>query len=683
MHKFADFPLPPAMLPWLLSAQTAILWLHHSYLSISLWLLVALFIGWRWLIGRGRLSYPSKLGKVLTISIVLLVLSFEVRGFNLESAGTFLILTALLKLIELRTLRDGYILIFLNFYVLATGFLFAQDMLSALWAMLIISVLLTALIRMHYTSDSEVSNSALITTSAKLMLLSLPMMLVLYLLFPRFGPLWSFTLQSAQAKTGLSDTMAPADIAEMTQSAELAFRVSFDNDELPSRHQLYWRALVLDYYDGRQWTARQHSSTQWYKPNVEKIGLGYEIIQEPTGKNWLFALNTPYAAEPDTGVTSDQRLVAKKPVHQRQRYQVVSDLNESAEVKPLKELEKKRYLQLPANKNPQAVEWAEQLKALPPTEAASRIMQHFAVDDFYYTLKPQRYGEHEIDEFLFSRKQGFCAHYASAMTFIARSAGIPARVVTGYQGGEWNKDEHFLTVRQYDAHAWVELWFADIGWQTYDPTAMVAEDRILYGLEQAIAREGTFLQGQINLHKFKQVDWVNRLRVWSGTAEFMWQRWVLSYDQGRQSSFLQNVLKMKDYQQGLYIIAFSFVMFFVLASTWLWWRMRPAPLSPLVRAWQQLQRQGQRLGIDPQNGETMNQYLLRLQIQLPAMAANIGVLIEQVNAALYQPTANEQNQAALIEQVHQLTKQLKQVKSQHLQKNGQQNEPQQVINGNR
>lgn len=670
MHKFMDFPLPQRALPWLLLSQLGGLLLHTSYLPISLWVLVVLFMGWRWLVQLGRLPHPSRALKGLAVLFTVAVLVLNIRGFNLESAGTFLIATSLLKIIELRTLRDGYVLVFLNLFVLATGFLFNQDMLAAAWAIVLVNLLIVALISLHYSAQSRASSRELIGQAAKLMLLSLPMMLVLYLLFPRFGPLWSFTLQSDQAKTGLSNDMAVGDIAELSQSAELAFRASFIQEQLPSREQLYWRALVLDHYDGKRWTASIGNGSgqrvDWYSSAAHSPqelqhsaqSLQYEIIQEPTGKNWLFALDYPQAIEPRTGVTHDYRLVARRPVHQRLRYNVLSSPLENAII-PLSSWQERSYLQLPRQANQQARAWGEQLAKLAPEEAAQSIMQRFASDNFYYTLKPQRYGENEVDEFLFARQQGFCAHYAGAMVFVARSAGIPARVVTGYQGGEWNAKEHYLTVRQYDAHAWVELWFAERGWVRFDPTAMVSADRILFGLEQAVAEEGTFLAGQFNLSRFKRVSWLNQMRLWADNMEYVWQKWVLSYDNERQNSFLQDVLKLKDYQQGLYIIAASFVAFFLFASLVLWWRMRPTPLPPLLKAWHKLQILGEKRGVEINTGETLGNYMQRLAQHFPELKEGIDELTRWANKLLYQhDILSKEDELQLAKRLNQLRKHL-------------------------
>src|SRR5690606_34547344 len=264
---------------------------------------------------------------------------------------------------------------------------------------------------------------------------------------------------------------------------------------------------------------------------------------------------------------------------------------------------------------------------------------------FYYTLQPPVMATDEVDDFLFNARRGFCAHYAGALVFVARAAGIPARVVTGYQGGEWNDESRYLTVRQFDAHAWAEVWLPGEGWVMVDPTAAVAPDRIQYGLEQAVAEEGTFLQQQLfSTHKLRGISWINRLRLEFDSLNYYWQLWVLSYDNQRQKNLWQSVLGIRDYQNALYMLGSSFMVFFVLASLWVGWRLRPQPPSAFMLAWQRLQVRGQRLGVEPLAGETAAQYCQRLAQAAPGSAALLHWLGQEVNRVLYQPDVDEQVQ---------------------------------------
>ncbi len=330
-----DVPIPRTAVLWLLGSQLLSLWLHATHLPVWLWAVVAFVLGWRWLTHLGRVSYPDRRIKTLAViaASVAVFMAFE-RRLTLESASAFLIAASSLKLLEMKVRRDGYVVGYLSFFVLGTGFLFDQGILSGLYGVLAVWCLTTALVTLHgQDSAANGQTHSLRRSSVQagrlaggILLVSLPMMLVLYLLFPRMGPLWSFTLQSGKAKSGLSEEMAAGDIVDLSQSDELAFRVSFSNGQLPAREQLYWRALVLDYYDGRRWL-RQSGAPQvsWFNPSNPPMPaasnqLEYEIVQEATDKNWLFALTGVRAAERGTGHTSDNRLVARRPVFQRQRY---------------------------------------------------------------------------------------------------------------------------------------------------------------------------------------------------------------------------------------------------------------------------------------------------------------------------------------------------------------------------
>ena len=654
-HTSVDMPIPRPAVVWLLGSQLLSLWLHTTHLPFWLWAVVAFVLGWRGLTHLGWVSYPDRRIKTLAVvaASVAVFMAFE-RRLTLESATAFLIAASSLKLLEMKVRRDGYVVGYLSFFVLGTGFLFDQGIFSALYGVLAVWGLTAALVTLHGQSqagtgqhhDLRHSSQQALRLAGGLLLVSLPLMLVLYLLFPRFGPLWSFTLQSGQAMTGLSDEMASGDIVDLSQSDELAFRVSFSRGALPPRQQLYWRALVLDYYDGRRWSRQSDAPpVNWFNranPPTAAASheLDYEIVQEATGKNWLFALSGVQAIEPGTGHTSDNRLVARRPLFQRQRYSARSDLQAHFSPTGLTAQQRQQNLQLPDDFNPQAREFARQLRRqyADDSQLLAALLQHFRDQSFYYTLQPPAMTTDEVDDFLFNARRGFCAHYAGALVFVARVAGIPARVVTGYQGGEWNAGEQYLTVRQFDAHAWAEVWLPGQGWVQTDPTAAVAPDRIQYGLEQAVAEEGSFLQEQIfSAHKLKGIGWLNQLRLELDSLNYYWQRWVLSYDRESQRGLLHNLLGLREYQQALYWLAGSFVAFFALASLWLWWRLRPRPASPFMRAWQRLQQRGQRLGVASEPGETAAHYCQRLAQVYPAQRSLLLWLGQEINRVLYQP----------------------------------------------
>lgn len=649
---------------WLMASQAYVLAQLFGHIPYWIYALLILAVGWRSLTYSGRISYPSKAIKTLVVvaTSAAIILTSQ---FDLESATAFLVAAGILKLLEMRYLKDAYVVIFLNLFIQGIVFLFDQSILYFILAIIGVWLLLSTLVLLHYSASQENRYKQSTKLSAQLMLLSLPMMLVLYLLFPRIGPLWGLTLQSNQALTGLSDQMSPADIAELSQSPALAFRVTFDNNQLPARQDLYWRALVLEHYNGRKWSTQQPSSVQWSLNNSSTpvAQLSYEIIQEATGQNWLFSLAPAATLEPGIGINEQGLLRTPQPIFQRKRYQVIQTLSLQL-VKPLTANEQRVYLQLPNNANPESQALAQKLQQQSSSdiELLDTFMLYFFQQEFSYTLKPQILGKNEIDDFLFNTKAGFCAHYAGALTFLARSAGIPARVVAGYQGGEWNGSDQYLTVRQYDAHAWVEVWQSDKGWVRYDPTAMIAADRIEFGLEQALMHENSFLQGQLfSMQKYKNIAWLNQLRLTADSINYQWQRWVLSYDNQRQQGFLEKILGFKNWQQSLYVIAASFVAFFLIASFLLWWKLRTSKASPFMQAWHRLQKRALALGIEPLTGETAGQYCARLAQAFPQQQAVIEETAKQVNDWLYQPhqvQAAHASEAAVIQAINSLTKQL-------------------------
>ncbi|WP_430462313.1 transglutaminase TgpA family protein [Thalassolituus sp. LLYu03] len=616
-----------------------------------MWGLAAFVLGWRWLTHVGRLSYPSRSVKAVAVVLATLaVVTAFGRSLSLESATAFLLAAAMLKLLEMRYQRDAYVVIFLSFFILSLAFLFDQGILSAAYGVFSVWLLICALMAVHRNSHSpfivgRTAQKRLAKGSAFVLLGSLPMMLVLYLLFPRLAPLWGFNLQSEEAKTGLSEILAPGDIAKLGQSDELAFRVSFENNQLPPRSLLYWRALILDAYDGRNWKPSfLVPEVRWYPAGrafdaADDRVIRYDVIQEATGASWLFALRGMSSMEERMGVSADDRLVNRRPVFNRLRYRVESRPDLKLDSDHLTRLERDQYVQFPLSSNPQAQQYAAQLRQRFSDDAGllSFLMQEFNRQAFYYTLRPPALGDNDIDEFLFSTRRGFCAHYAGAFVFLARAAGIPARMVTGYQGGEWNGEEHYLTVRQYDAHAWTEAWLPGQGWVRFDPTAMVAPNRIAYGLEEAVREEGSFLEkSPFSVQKFKGLNLLNELRMQFDSLNYYWQRWVLSYDGQRQKNFLTNVIGLSDYENALYFLGSSFAVFFLSVSLIFWWRNRPAPVSPFMKAWNALQVRGTVAGVPVLSGETSANYLQRLAQQCPQQADDIRALSQAINAALYE-----------------------------------------------
>jgi protein-glutamine gamma-glutamyltransferase len=316
-----------------------------------------------------------------------------------------------------------------------------------------------------------------------------PVALVMFLLFPRVpGPFWALPSRSAAGLTGLSDEMSPGMISQLIQSDEIAFRVSFEGPE-PPQSALYWRGPVLERFDGSTW--RDLERLPQLSPRMQLRGpsFRYRITLEPHGRAWLLALDFPARwSDRDAMLTNEFQLVSRRPIDSAHALEIESwpEASPEPELSPLLRM---RNLQQPEGRNPRSTELAIALRAAAGSDAAfvDAVLRHFREQPFVYTLQPPLLGSvHPVDEFMFRTRRGFCEHYASAFTLMARAAGVPARVVTGYQGGEVNPISNRLVVRQSDAHAWSEVWLEGRGWTRVDPTGAVAPNRIELSLGDAL-----------------------------------------------------------------------------------------------------------------------------------------------------------------------------------------------------
>ncbi|MBM94905.1 MAG: transglutaminase [Oceanospirillaceae bacterium] len=660
--------LPRSALLWLLAALVLALLPHSTHLPWGFALLGVLVIGWRWQMHRGRLPYPGKVTKAIAVALACLGIAVAFRNqFSLESATAFFVTASLLKLLEMKARRDGYLVVFLSYFLLSVGFLFEQGLLQALYGIAVMWVITAALVSLQLLNSGQQSFSIASRYSVGMLAAALPLMLVFYLFFPRMSPLWSMTLQSNKAITGLSGEMSPGDIASLSRSDELAFRVTYDDGIKPEREDLYWRGLVLDRFDGRTWRfSKNDRSVEWfpkvYQPAPDNTEARfYEIIQEPTAQHWLFTLKHGSALERHIGLTSTGLLVSRRPVHQRKRYKGVTDPYNPV-LTSLNQFQRRHNLALPSDSNPRARSWAAEqfAQAAGPGAFIQGVLRHFNQQDYYYTLNPLELGADDIDAFLFDTRQGFCAHYAGALVFMARSVGIPARVVAGYQGGEWNESEKYLTVRQFDAHAWTELWIDGQGWVRVDPTAAVAPERIEFGLEAALQEEQSFLQGNLlSPHRFRGISWLNSIRMELDTLNYLWHRWVLSYDRDRQKSVLGNLLNSTSYKDMLMWLAGGIVVLFLVMGVLLVWRRPAQTASPLLKQWLKLQQAAAPLNLQQSPGDTSRNWLKRLSDQVPELQSPLMAVADRMDKLLYlQPEIPESETTSLIKEMKRLTRQV-------------------------
>ncbi len=628
--------IPRIALTWLLVAQLLVILPHLLHLPlwvIALWLGAA---GWRVQIFRMRARYPNGWAKGGLMLVVLAgVLLSRGTLVGLDAAVVLLIATFILKLLEMRTRRDALVLIFLGFFCVVTAYLFEDGIVAALYSLLPVTALLAALVGLQHSGFAERPWPTL-RLAGGLLLQALPLMLLLFVFFPRMGPLWSLPMPSDKGVTGLSDSMEPADIAELSRSSALAFRASFEGP-VPPRDQLYWRALTLERFDGRRWSQSNYaelpSAPQWRKAGEP---LDYSIVMQPSGKPWLFALDVGEVAQNESRMMTDFRWQRRRPVDRPLLYQARSwpqALREADAEPPAL----RRALQLPEQGDPRSRAWAAELQREHPQAEAlvAALLQHFNREPYVYTLRPQPLGRDSIDEFLFDTRRGFCAHYAGAMTFVLRAAGIPARVVTGYQGGELNPGGNYIQVRQFDAHAWVEYWQPEQGWRSVDPTYQVAPQRIELGLEDALGEEDGFLDDQpFSPLRYRELAWLNQLRLGWENLNYGWQRWVLGYQGEQQLKLLHNWFGSLDWQRLALALVGSGTLLIGLLALWLLkpWQQRA---DPQRQAFSRFERLLARHGVRRQAGEGARAFAERASRELPAQAPAIQAFARCFEAQRY------------------------------------------------
>lgn len=528
--------LPPRHIGWLLLALTMVTAPHVERVPWWITLLVATLFAWRVYIMLNAMRLPRKWLLLLIAAGALggIYISYG-RILGRDSGITLLVIMLALKLLEMATLRDAMILIFICYFLVITNFLYSQSIPIALYMLCAVWIVTATMIGFQYRTHQPGYRYQL--RSAGMMLLqATPLMLALFVLFPRIqGPIWGMPQDAYSGMTGLSDEMSPGSVSKLLLSDAIAFRVGFESI-IPAINQLYWRGPVLWDFDGYTWTAPRvpYLLPREYQPLGTAIE--YTVTVEPHSRRWLFALDLPARVPARSQMTGDFQLLFQTAVNNRIRYDMASHLSYRDNTEPgSRELE--RALALPPNSNLRSVGLAGKMRKAAPDERAyiTAVLDMFRSQNFYYTTTPPLLRDDPVDEFLFSTRAGFCEHFASSFALLMRAAGIPARIVTGYQGGEINTVGNYLTVRQADAHAWVEVWLRDDGWVRVDPTAAVSPARVEAGVAAAVPQTEalSLLRGEY--------AWLRQARMtWDSLAN-SWNQIVLGYTQDRQRQLMRRV----------------------------------------------------------------------------------------------------------------------------------------------
>lgn len=515
-------------------------------------------------------------------------------AFGLDMGVAFLVLCLVSKLWELYKRRDAYVVLNLSLFVLAALFLMDQGLLTTLEVTVGVLAILLAFIALN--DDSNSIGDGRVRTLGVLAIGALPLLVVLFLFFPRLPPLWSVQLSGQSAITGVSDSMSPGDFANLGQSTELAFRVEFANAR-PAQSDLYWRGLVFSDFDGITWRRnplKQQQQWQWEinrqspqwlidalatAEDKDKLAPNtYQVILEPTQQRWLFGLDYPFAQQQEISITPDFTLLKDQPVTQQLRYKVLQYA--PMRIDPsLNDADRAINLALPAQGNPKARALAQQLfrdSGSDPQRYMTAIERWINQTAFRYTLAPPKLNQDRIDGFLFDTKAGFCEHYSSSFTFMLRAAGIPARVVTGYQGGALSNGGNVWEVRQMDAHAWTEVWLEGQGWVRVDPTAFVAPERVEQGMNALTGAQGAamFGQGAGAQISYQQYQMLQTLRRLSDQASYYWQKDIVGYDQDKQAGSLLKWFNISSLKQQVLWLAGTAILVMSLFILMIWQRRR-------------------------------------------------------------------------------------------------------------
>jgi len=524
--------LHQAGLKSLLLVQFLTLLAFLPYLPIW-FLLVYILVGfWRWRAVHGQLRRPPFI--ILLAAVVLGFGALLVSGLNrysLDSAVALCLLGYLLKSLEVLRRRDGIFQVYLGYFLAGVFLLYRFDPLAAL--IMIGLLFFNTLALQAVTAGASFSWRYGLNQSSVILLAAIPIMVAGYLFFPRLPPLWQIPNDQRGAQTGMTDELTPGSVEQLAQSVAPVFRVAFDTP-LPARNQWYWRGTTLSIFDGRSWKAEYSSANpgRWPPQAELPAGLGsessYSIIMENSGQRWLYFLDWPTVIDAQNSlILPDGRAASRDPISTVLRYRASSHASVNW---PDQSQLISANLRLPERGNERLRQWAQTLREQSGSDAAfiDALMDHIRSENFYYTLQPPGYGgDQSLADFWLTGRRGFCSHYASALGFILRSVGIPARLVGGYLGGTYNSNGEYIQVRQMEAHVWVEVW-VDQMWHRVDPTAAVAPDRIEMNLDTLFLRTQP---GDLPLmSRIGSLSLLNSLNLYWDSVLYQWQVLILDYE---------------------------------------------------------------------------------------------------------------------------------------------------------
>ena len=621
--------------PWLFASALVTIAPHVLHQAYWLSALAGLLMFWAIRLWWKDERLPGRWVLFLLVIVGCSGILIEFRSlFGRDAGVAMLVVFMAMKLLELKSQRDAVVVVVLGYFLLLTHYFYSQSIPTGLWLLFALWLVTATLIRLHGGPAS--TTRASLRYAASLCLQAIPFMLVLYLLFPRIsGPLWGLPSDAHAGMTGLSDTMSPGSISQLAQSADIAFRARFSTTP-PAKQKLYWRGPVMEQFDGTTWRLHDNRGTS---PQLETLSapLRYEMTLEPHNQRWILALDAPVQLPEALKASNILAVTQRQPVTERRRYELAASLdyrfNVDEDPRALS-----RNLALPPGVNPQARALAERWRNSDhrPSAIIGQAQALFAAE-FTYTLQPPLLGQNGIDEFLFKTRRGFCEHYAGAFVFLMRAAGIPARVVSGYQGGEFNPLDGYLVIRQSDAHAWAEVWLEGQGWVRVDPTASVSPTRIETGIADALPF-GEPLPALVQW----RADWLRTLRYRWEAVNNAWNQHILGYDPQRQRELLSRLgLPETDWRSLATVLGIACSLLVAAMTAWTLYQ-RPA-IDPARRLWLTALRQLARRQVDCAPWETPMAVAQRVREQRPELAETFQNVVDAYLQARYGKSNNNLN----------------------------------------
>ena len=591
---------------------------------------VPLFVGgfvcaaWAYALGmqyRGWAVPPRWLRVILALACLVAVFAYYGRSFGRDGGVALLSLMLGLKAVESKSVRDMLAMLFLAYFVVVTNVLYTQGLVMSSYMVFSVLVVTAALVHLHSERSGLFPD---VRRGAVLLAQSLPLAVLLFVFFPRLpGALWGVQDDRDEGVSGFSETLEPGSVSTLTLSNEVAFRVDFEG-AVPDREGLYWRGLVLDTFDGSTWSRKKNFELADRDAPLPPGRVAYALTLEPHGKEWVFALDVPVAVPRGTVLRSDRTVASLRSVRSRMRFDLVS-----APAAPVS-APGPEWTALPEGGNPRAREMARDWAAdgLGTGAMVAAALDFFRDNGFAYSLRPGVMEGDIVDEFLFASRRGYCEHYASALTFLLRAAGVPARVVVGYQGGETNPMGEYLIVRQSDAHAWVEVWGGG-RWRRVDPTSVVSPERLSVGAEVVTSPQGRGVVVPEGLRVLRTVGRMFRLG-WDA-ANNSWNQWVLGFSHDRQRSLWQRLGFDPSTRQGALRLAALLAAGLALVLGMVFWfmlRSRARELDRAAQLYDRFCRRMQRAGLPRGAAEGPVDYAARIARERPELGPDARRVVD-------------------------------------------------------